>query len=79
MIRLTERDISLHCTKKKREGKVFPHPASFYLFKFRERYNDGLDSSRRETLKTGLRIEIDPLLVEAIDFQVDCHASSIQL
>ena len=42
-------------------------------------HKDGLDSSRRETLKTGLRIEIDPLLVEAIDFDEARDRRSIQL
>ena len=56
----------IFCEKK---WNVTPHPASETFFKFHEICTGWLDSSRRGTLKTGLRIEIDPLLVETINFE----------
>ena len=79
MIRLTERDNSLMGPKKKKEGKTSPLLASMTTFHFRFLVLSGLDSSRRETLRTGLRIVRGAVVVERIDLLEDLASRQIQL
>jgi hypothetical protein len=79
MIRLTERDNSLMGPKKKKEGKTSPLLASMTTFHFRFLVLSGLDSSRRETLRTGLRIVRGAVVVERIDLLEDLASRPIQL
>ena len=79
MIRLTEKDNSLHGIKKGRSRKVVPHPASIRNFEFLKIYHGWPNSSRSETLRTGLKSEFDPVVMEAIEVCVKESARSIQL
>ena len=79
MIRLTERDNSLMCLLGGEEGMTFPHQASITTFHLRKIDIGGLDSSRRETLRTGLRIVRGAVVVEATDLLEDLASRSIQL